>query len=101
MMELFIFGDGSIRCLYGEDIELNCLGPLRISRASHIEPDSAGRWWADCSPVGGPKLGPHILRSDAIAAEIEWLNQHRLGGWNARLARIGTSSFDPMDNARP
>ena len=30
----------------------------RIRRASHVEPDEAGRWWADLSPVGGPRLGP-------------------------------------------
>jgi hypothetical protein len=71
---------GTLRCLYGEDIDLARLGALTIRRASHVEPDAVGAWWADLGPVGGPRLGPFALRSGALAAEGRWLEAHRLGG---------------------
>ena len=78
MMQLVIKPDGQVRCLYGEEIDLTALGSLVISRASHVEPDCQGRWWADMSPVTGPRLGPFDLRSQALLAEQEWLTCHRL-----------------------
>jgi hypothetical protein len=77
-MDLIISPAGIVRCLYGEALDLAVLGPLSISRASHVEPDEAGRWFADLSPVAGPKLGPFVLRSEALAAEARWLSEHRL-----------------------
>jgi hypothetical protein len=56
------------------------LGELCVRRASHVEPDDVGRWWADLAPVDGPKLGPFPLRSQALQAEVAWLNQFLLGG---------------------
>ena len=72
-MELLIENDGSIRCVYGEQIDLQRLGSTRIARASHVEPDRRGRWFADMSPVAGPRLGPFARRSEALAAEVAWL----------------------------
>ncbi len=72
-MELVIESDGGIRCIYGEDIDLRCFGKMTIVRASHVEPDTSGRWWADLSPMSGPKLGPFIRRSEALDAEQRWL----------------------------
>jgi hypothetical protein len=66
-------------CLYGEAIDLESLGPLSIRRASHVEPDPAGRWWADLGPSGGPRLGPYRRRSEALRAEEAWLDE-RLAG---------------------
>jgi hypothetical protein len=77
-MELFIRPDGTIRCLYGEGLDLAALGPLSIARASHVEPDGEGRWHADLAPVGGPTLGPFPRRGEALAAEAAWLARHRL-----------------------
>ncbi len=76
MMELLISSQGDMRCIYGEAIDLAALGSISIRRASHVEPDEFGRWWADLSPVGGPKLGSFIRRSQAIKAELQWLNDH-------------------------
>jgi hypothetical protein len=70
---------GVVRCLYTEALDLAALGALEIVRASHVEPDTAGRWWADLGPAGGPKLGPFGRRSEALAAEAAWLEAHRLG----------------------
>ena len=74
-MLLVIDRRGTVRSLYGERINLTALGPLSIRRASHIEPDDQGRWWADLRVVGGPKLGPFALRSAALTAECQWLEQ--------------------------
>ena len=48
-------------------------GKLRITRASHVEPDAAGCWSADMGPSGGPVLGPYSSRSEALQAERGWL----------------------------
>jgi len=66
---------GSVHCLYGEQLDLSSLGELSIRRASFVEPDRNG-WYADLSPVGGPTLGPFHLRSQALQAEVLWLEQH-------------------------
>jgi hypothetical protein len=72
-MQLVILPGGTIRCLYSEDLPLQCLGQLVISRGSHVEPTADGRWAADLAPVGGPQLGPFERRSQALAAEQAWL----------------------------
>jgi hypothetical protein len=78
MMELHITPDGTVRCVYGEEIDLGSIGGLQITRASNVEPDEQGRWWADMSPMGGPVLGPYIRRSEALRAEYDWLLQEML-----------------------
>jgi hypothetical protein len=77
-MLLRIDPGGTVHCLYSEVINLAVLGSLLIARASHVEPDAAGAWWADLSPVGGPTLGPFDRRSDALTAERAWLELHWL-----------------------
>jgi hypothetical protein len=75
---LVIDPGGEMRCIYAETVDLSCLGSLSISRASHVEPDANGRWWADLSPVSGPNLGPFGRRTDALAAEQHWLETNWL-----------------------
>jgi len=75
-MQIVIGTDGSARCLYGEELPLETLGRVTITRASHVEPDDAGRWFA--SIIDGPVLGPFARRSDALRAEADWLNVNRL-----------------------
>jgi len=77
-MQLVIGPTGEARCIYDEAIELDLLGRLRIARASHVEPDADGRWWADLGPVHGPRLGPFSVRSVALNAEQIWLATHWL-----------------------
>jgi hypothetical protein len=77
-MELVITPSGQVRCLYDEALDLTLLGPLRITRASQVEPDEHGGWWADLAPVQGPTLGPYGRRSEALAAEHQWLETHWL-----------------------
>ena len=77
-MELIILPCGTAKCIYDETLPLTQLGKVSITRASHVEPNSAGNWIADLSPVGGPKLGPFERRTEALAAEIDWLRQNWL-----------------------
>ena len=72
-MQLIFGPQGQVRGVYTEEIDLSALGQLTIRRASHVEPDAQGRWWADLSPVSGPRLGPFGRRSAALAAELAWL----------------------------
>jgi hypothetical protein len=48
---------------------------VAIRRASQVEPDAAGLWWADLAPVGGPMLGPFARRMQALTAEQTWLEK--------------------------
>ena len=72
-MDLFVNSAGDIRCIYGEELDLRELGQLTITRASHVEPDRDGFWWADMGPVRGPVLGPFKNRTEALGAERGWL----------------------------
>ena len=51
------------------------IGQLQITRASHVEPDAEGNWWADMGPSGGPMLGPFKSRSEALEAERDALTR--------------------------
>ena len=77
-MQLVIGPGGQVRALYDEAIDLAVFGPLRITRGSHVEPDEHGQWLADLAPVSGPTLGPFTSRSQALAVERAWLEEHWL-----------------------
>lgn len=77
-MQMIVKPDGSSRCLYSEMIDLHCLGKLKISRGSHVEPTADGRWTVDLSPLSGPMLGPLATRREALQAEQLWLEKHWL-----------------------
>ncbi|MGA1619762.1 MAG: hypothetical protein ACO37F_14775 [Pirellulales bacterium] len=72
-MQLVVDAAGNVQCIYGEELDLRKIGKLQITRASHVEPDAEGYWWADMGPVDGPVLGPYSSRSAALAAERAWL----------------------------
>ena len=78
LMRVLVLPCGTARCVYGEAIDLAALGGVEVRRASLVEPDESGLWWADLSPVGGPRLGPFARRSAALAAEDAWLAEHWL-----------------------
>jgi hypothetical protein len=78
-MQILIEPGGAVRCVYSEEIDLTVLGSPAIIRASQVEPDQQGRWWADLSPIQGPLMGPFRHRSEALAAEHSWLETHWLG----------------------
>jgi hypothetical protein len=73
-MELVVGVDGVARCIYDEALDLREIGKLQITRASHVEPDAEGYWWADMGPVDGAVLGPFRSRTEALGAERGWLD---------------------------
>lgn len=79
-MEIRVDRVGGIQAIYGEAIDLGQLGVVMIRRASYVEPDAEGRWWADLASVQGPRMGPFRRRTEALAAEEEWLLGH-WGNW--------------------
>ena len=72
-MNLVVSPGGQVRCVYDEAIDLAQLGSVSITRASTVEPDENGLWWADLGSVKGPVLGPFAMRSQALSAERDWL----------------------------
>ncbi|MCA9017725.1 MAG: hypothetical protein KDA77_20545 [Planctomycetaceae bacterium] len=77
-MKLLISPLGTVHCVYSEAFDLATLGRLAISRGSYVEPNAAGQWLVDLSPVNGPLLGPFVQRSAALKSETDWLEQHWL-----------------------
>jgi hypothetical protein len=77
-MDLIVDPKGRVRGLYSEEINYHVLGEVTVSRASYVEPDRDGIWWADLALMGGPRLGPFARRSEALAAEARWLETYWL-----------------------
>lgn len=74
-IELVVDAGGRVRCIYDEAVDLREFGKLQITRASYVEPDAEGYWWADMGPSGGPVLGPFTSRTEALRSELAWLRQ--------------------------
>jgi hypothetical protein len=77
-MIISIDRNGGVRAIYSDGFNWQALGKALIQRASHVEPDHLGLWYADLTLSDGPTLGPFARRIDAIAAEVAWLEKHRL-----------------------
>lgn len=71
--------DGTADTIYTEAIDLTEIGINHIVRASHVEPNDDGSWSADMAPSDGPVLGPFRTRSEALDAEVTWLNNKMFG----------------------
>ncbi len=75
-MSITITPDGDLRFIWLDALsDLVNAGTPRISRASSVEPTPEGKWAVDLAPVGGPILQPFTKRSEALAAEVRWLEQ--------------------------
>jgi hypothetical protein len=75
-MELVVDAGSGVRCVYGEELDLREFGKLQITRASHVEPDADGFWWADMAPVDGPVLWPFMNQTEVLQVERGWLVGH-------------------------
>ena len=73
-MQIVVRPDGVLTGIYNDAFDYSTFGRPRIRRASHVEPDESGQWSADLSPVNGPTFGPFDKRSEAIDAEMNFLN---------------------------
>ena len=69
---------GGVKAIYSDGFNWHALGKTLIQRASEVEPDHLGLWWADLGVSGGPRIGPFAKRADAIAAEVAWLERNCL-----------------------
>lgn len=101
-MKIVVSANGNIRHLAGQDFLVG-QGIYTKRRASHVEPVSPGlrlafkifrklftdtgwvagwtrawkvQWQIDLSPSGGPIMRSFADRSEAIAAEIKWLEKN-------------------------
>ena len=74
-MILTITPTGTLRAVYTEALDLDQLGPATIRRASNVEPGPDG-WYATITD--GPVLGPFPKRSEAIRAEVAWIEENLL-----------------------
>lgn len=75
-----VIHDGVITTINSDLVE-DLLPPgKRVTvRASHVEWID-GKWQADMSPIGGPScLIRTKYRSDAIKAEVEWIEKNIMG----------------------
>lgn len=86
-MKIKINPDGTAFLLYTEDIPIEELGKTNhIKRLFHVEPTPDNEWIAtvDLSSAFHPGalacvvLGPFEKRSDALAAEVEWIEENIL-----------------------
>lgn len=96
-LELIIDDAGHVRCVYGEEIDLEALGSVQIRRASQVEPDGRGRWTADLTLSGGPVLAGHKTRSQAIAAEVDWIRAKLEGATTDGNQESQESNADQRD----
>jgi hypothetical protein len=81
--EIFILPDGTVKFLYYDELKpLLSIGTgTTVRRVSHVDPEITGdglKWFADLSPMDGPKLGPFETRQLAIDAEIKWWSANQL-----------------------
>lgn len=99
-----IFGEGKAAFIHDDDAAeiMEGLGGVTIRRASHVEPGPDNKWYADLSPIGGPKLGPFDRRQQALDDEAAWLKVHHLHCGKcfeatSRSEAIGTTDENPPD----
>jgi hypothetical protein len=82
-VDIVILADGTVKFLYYDELKpLLSIGNVDVRRASHVDPERLEngdlKWFADLSPVNGPKLGPFETRNEAIDAEVVWLTENYL-----------------------
>ena len=79
MSKILISDTGVVSFIYADELRgILKQGVSDIKRASTVEPDASGGWSADLSPVFGPILGSFETRSEALSAEVKWLENNRL-----------------------
>jgi len=77
--KILISDTGVVSFIYADELRgILKQGVSDIKRASTVEPDASGGWSADLSPVFGPILGSFETRSEALSAEVKWLENNRL-----------------------
>lgn len=77
-VQISIKPDGSLFFVHDDNLAaLLSEGDARIVRASNVEPNpDTLQWEADLAPIHGPLLTGFASRGEALAAEVQWLNQN-------------------------
>jgi hypothetical protein len=68
--------NGEAVFIYEDSHPCSDLGKESIQRASYVEPNHAGLWIPDLSPLGGPRLEGHENREQALECEVKWLEEN-------------------------
>lgn len=72
--------NGNMTAIYDDELtDLFQEGSVTIRRASNVEADKNGQWWAEMLDGTGTKLGPFTKRQDALDAEKEYLERKLFG----------------------
>lgn len=80
-MKIKINPDGTINLLYTEDICVEELGKVdSIKRLFHVEPTQDNKWTATVNRDTSEcvMLGPFDKRSEALEAEVTWIEDNIL-----------------------
>lgn len=68
---------GRMIFLYQEKVNLEQEGVVEsVVRASDVEPDERGEWWVTIRNRERTTLGPFRKRSQALNAEVAWLEKN-------------------------
>lgn len=68
---------GNVSYIYNDSLASLSRG-ASIVRVSNVEPTADGFWQATMLP-SGKKLGKHLLRKDALAEEVSYIERELLG----------------------
>jgi hypothetical protein len=87
-MKLSISRDGTITAIYSDSLAplIEGAANVAITRASNVEPDQFGQWWATMHASANDRInpgrvfGPFKLRSEALAAEVAYLEARLFPG---------------------
>ena len=73
-LKLLVRTDSTVQAIYSDELAplIDKASHVEVRRASFVEPDPDGGWTATMQD--GTKLGPFRLRSEALAAEIRYLD---------------------------
>lgn len=76
------FRNGEAHQIYDEGCPIAIPGKKVCKRASHVEPvegpENTVSWVVDLTPLGGPIFPPLTTRTQALAAERQWIEDHYL-----------------------
>ena len=98
--------DGRVYGLYSDQVDLRALGRVRAERGSHVEWDDDAQAWYATIVGARERLGPFLVRSEAVTMERAVMAA-RLGAYaEARRAAARCAAFtSPMgpriSEARP
>jgi hypothetical protein len=73
MHSLYLRPNGSVECLYSDDVQGLDLGVLSVSRASNVEFDNKRQEWVVL--VEDQEIACSKSREEALAYEVTLLNQ--------------------------